>query len=245
MTVIGLLLLQFAVVAAANGLVYLPGKRSEALLSGLPTLLIVVASLALTAACALYVIDHHDRRPNEETYQTGMRRLGWLALGLCVSAPLMEHLLPSLSRTLAWHLDWFDLHPQAVARLMSAYPPEWRPGARTFMTAFGALVVVGLLGKMAPSLQKSRLMTGLTGTSFALLGGAWLIHLLVEISSGRMVSAHGKTLMLWSSADPARFQALVATYCTMALSALCLGLMLVLGACLWPLQQASGNQRNN
>ena len=102
MTVIGLLLLQFAVVTAANGLVYLPGKRSEVMLSGLPTLLIVVASLALTAACALYVIDHHDRRPNEETYQTGMRRLGWLALGfewhiiVELSSPMGRMLAPTV-----------------------------------------------------------------------------------------------------------------------------------------------------
>lgn len=245
MTVIGLLLLQFAVVAAANGLVYLPGKRSEVMLSGLPTLLIVIASLALTAASALYVIDHHDRRPNEAMYQAWIRRLGWLAFGLYALAPLMEHLMPSVSRTLAWHLDWFDLRPQTVAGLMSAYPPEWRPGKQTLMTAFGALVVVGLLGKVAPSLQKSRLMTGLTGASFALLGGAWLVHLMFEISLGKMMSAQGKTLMLWSSADPARFQALVATYCTLALFALSLGLMLVLGACLLPQPRASGNQREN
>ena len=62
---------------------------------------------------------------------------------------------------------------------------------------------------------------------------------------GASRSAQGKTLMLWSSADPARFQALVATYCTLALFALSLGLMLVLGACLLPQPRASGNQREN
>lgn len=245
MTVIGLLILQFAVVAAANGLVYLPGKRSEVMLSGLPTLLIVIASLALTAASALYVIDHYDRRPNEEMYQALMRKLGWLAFGLCIAAPLMEHLLPSVSRTLAWHVDWFDLHPETVGRLMAAYPPEWQPGMTTFMTACGCLVMVGLLSNVHPSLQKSRWLAGLSGASFAVLGGAWLIHLLREISLGRLTSAHGKTLMLWSSTDPARFQALAATYCTLALSGLCLGVMLLVGACLWPLPRTSGNQRNH
>lgn len=236
MTVIGLLTLQFAVVAAANGLVYLPGKRSEVMLSGLPTLLIVIASLALTAASALHVIDHHDRRPNEATYQAGMRALGWLAFGLYLAAPLMEHLLPSVSRTLAWHLDWFDLHPETARRWMAAYPPEWRPGTATFMTAFGLLVLTGLLSKLHSSFQRSRLLTGLGGAGFALLG---------EVSSGRLTSAHGKTLMRWSDSDPARFQALVATYSTLAMSAFCLGILLVVGACLWPRQNASGNERNH
>lgn len=245
MSILGLLILQFAVVAAANGLVYLPGKRSEVMLSGLPTLLIVIASLALTAASALYVIDHHDRRPNEAVYRAGMSKLGWLAFGLYVAAPLVEFLMPSVSRTLAWHLDWFDLRPDAVARLMALYPSEWRPGPRTFMVAIGTLVLVGLLSKLHPPLQKSRLMTGMGGAGFALLGGAWMVHLLAEVSSGRLTSAHGKTLMLWSSGDPARFQALAATYCTLALFALCLGLMLLVGACLWPLPPASGNQRNH
>lgn len=245
MTVIGLLILQFAVVAAANGLVYLPGKRSEVMLSGLPTLLIVIASLALTAASALYVIDHCDRRPNEALYRAGMSKLGWLSFGLYIAAPVLEHLMPSVSRTLAWHVDWFDLHPEAVARLMAFYPPEWRPGTMTFMAAIGTLVLVGLLSKLHPPLQKSRLLTGMGGASFALLGVAWMVHLLGEVASGRLTSAHGKTLMLWSSAEPARFQALAATYCTLALFAFCLGVLLVVGACLWPLPHASGNERND
>jgi len=243
MTIIGLLILQFAVVAGANGLVYLPGKRSEVMLSGLPTLLIVIASLALTAASALYVIDHYDRRPNEAMYQAGMRKLGWLAAGMYIAAPLMEHLMPSISRTLAWHVDWFDLHPEAVGRLMAAYPPEWRPGSKTFMSAFGALVLGGLLSKLPPSAQQSRLLAGLVGAGFALLGGTWMVRLLGDISSGQLTSAHGKTLMLWSSADPARFQALAATYLTLALFAFCLGLVLAVGACLWPASRESGNQR--
>lgn len=244
-TVIGLLTLQFAVAAAANGLVYLPGKRSEVMLSGLPTLLIVIASLALTAVSALHVIDHHDRRPNEASYQAGKRALGWLAFGLYVAAPLMEHLMPSVSRTLAWHLDWFDLHPETARRWMAFIPPEWRPGTATFMTAFGLLVLTGLLSKLHPSFQRSRLLTGLGGAGFALLGGAWMVHLLGEVSSGRLASAHGKTLMLWSDSDPARFQALVATYSTLAMSGFCLGILLVVGACLWPLQNTSGNERNH
>jgi len=245
MTVIGLLTLQFAVVAAANGLVYLPGKRSEVMLSGLPTLLIVIASLALTAASALHVIDHHDRRPNEATYQAGIRTLSWLAFGLCLAAPLMQHLMPSLSRTLAWHLDWFDLHPETAKRWLASIPPEWRPGTTTFMTAFGLLVLTGLLCKLHPAIQKSRLLAGLSGSGFALLGGAWMLHLLGEVSSGRLTSAHGKTLMRWSESDPARFQALVATYSTLAIASFCLGILLILGACLWPIQNASGNERNN
>lgn len=244
MTILGLLILQFAMVAAANGLVYLPGKRTEVMLSGLPTLLIVIASLALTAASALYVIDHYDRRPNEAVYRASMNKLGWLAFGLYVAAPLVETLMPSVSRTLAWHLDWFDLRPEAVARLRALYPPEWRPGTMTFMAAIGALVLVGLLSKLHPPLQKSRLLTGMAGASFALLGGAWMVHLLAEVSGGRLTSAHGKTLMIWSSADPARFQALAATYCTLALFAICLGLMLFVGACLCPLPHASANERN-
>lgn len=244
-TVLGLLVLQFAVMAGANGLVYLPGKRSEVMLSGVPTLLIVVASLALTAASALYVIDHYDRRPNEATYQASMRTLAWMAAGLYIAAPIMEHLMPSLSRALAWHLDWFDLHPASVGRLMDAYPAAWLPGTKTFMGAFGALVACSVVLKLFPAAARSRWWTGSVGASFACLGGAWLIHLLKEISSGRLTSAHGKTLMQWSSATPERFQALSATYLTMALFALLLGLGIGLGAWWLPAASRSGNQRTD
>lgn len=243
LTVLGLLVLQFAVMAGANGLVYLPGKRSEVMLSGVPTLLILVASLTLAAASALYVIDHYDRRPNEAVYQACIRKLAWLAVGLYIAASLMEHLMPSASRALAWHVDWFDLHPESVRRLMDAYPAAWRPGRRTFLAAVGSLVVFGVVLKLFPVAAKSRWWTGLVGVSFTALGAAWLVHVLGEISSGRLTSAHGKTVMQWSSADPARFQALTATYLTLALFTLCLGLGLWLGAWLLPAPRRSGLQR--
>lgn len=74
--VFGGLFHQFACVAAASGLVHLPGKHGSVMLSGLPTLLIALASLSLFAASALYILDHHDRRPNEALYQAGRRFLG-------------------------------------------------------------------------------------------------------------------------------------------------------------------------
>lgn len=243
MTVFGLLCLQFALIAGANGLVYLPGRRSEAMLSGGPTLLIVLASLCLTAASALFVIDHHDRRPNEASYRRAMHWLGWLAVGLYIAAPLMEHLLPSAAQAIAWHVDWFDIHPDTVAQVIQHYPPSWRPGLKTTMVAFGSLVAVGLLMKLHPPWAKSRVLLAIAGASFALIGAAWFMDVLFDMASGQLTSAHGKAPMSWSSLEPSRFQAMAGTYLTLSLLCMSLGALLAVCSLLPPLAEGSGNQR--
>lgn len=242
-TVFGLLCLQFALIAGANGLVYLPGKRSETMLSGGPTLLIVVASLCLSVASALFVIDHHDRRPNEATYQRAMRLLGWLAGALYLAAPLMEHLLPSAAQAISWHVDWFDLRPDAIAQLLMHYPPSWRPGLTTVLVASGGLVVVGLLMRLHPPWAKARPLLATMGVCVAVLGASWLLDMLFDVAGGQLASAHGNVAMAWSSAAPSRFQALAGTYLTLSLLCMTMGALLAVCSLLPPLPSGSGNQR--
>lgn len=239
--VFGGLFLQFACVAAANGLVHLPGKRGSVMLSGLPTLLIALASLSLFAASALYILDHHDRRPNEALYQAGRRFLGGLAFALFLAAPLLEHLAPAWARSLSWHLDWFDMRPGSFHALLSGYPPEWRPGPATVGALAACLVVPALITKWVPALASSRLLLGVMGLGMAGLGACWMLESLFDIASGHIGGSGRGAMASWSAADPARFQAIAATHVTLALLIWSTGLLLTLAACLRPLKTDAEN----
>lgn len=54
--------------------------------SGIPALVFSLAALASAAACSVAIVDHHDRRDNELSYQRARRHLWWVALWLWVLA---------------------------------------------------------------------------------------------------------------------------------------------------------------
>ena len=74
----------------ATGYTYIPGKRGGFLLSGLPTLLLIICASALFLASLLTIIDHYDKRPNEATYTATRRGCLRVALYLFIAAPFIE-----------------------------------------------------------------------------------------------------------------------------------------------------------
>ncbi len=85
-------LLIYMCAALATGYTYLPAKRGGFLLSGLPTLLLVLAASGLFLAALLTIIDHYDKRPNEASYAALRRYSLRAALYLFIAAPLVEAL---------------------------------------------------------------------------------------------------------------------------------------------------------
>lgn len=73
LAVCAVILLVYMSAGLATGYTYVPGKRGGFLLSGLPTLLLIICASALFLASLLTIIDHFDQRPNEATY-TATRR---------------------------------------------------------------------------------------------------------------------------------------------------------------------------
>jgi len=63
-------LLVIALAQLATGYTFMPSKHKGIFLSGIPTLMAVVATLALCLALVLTVIDHYDKRNNEEIYNS-------------------------------------------------------------------------------------------------------------------------------------------------------------------------------
>ncbi len=102
---------------------FLISRRGPIHFSGVPAMLFSAAVMASSAACAVAIVDHYDKRDNEEAYVRMRRRLWWTALAfLCLAAAvgLAEHLdtlpysdgrlglLPTggLKSLLAW--PWLD-----------------------------------------------------------------------------------------------------------------------------------------
>lgn len=62
-------------------------KRGPIHLTGAPAVLFSVAVMACAAACAVAIVDHYDKRNNEDSYKRIRRQLWWSAVGfLCLSA---------------------------------------------------------------------------------------------------------------------------------------------------------------
>jgi hypothetical protein len=81
----------YAFAGLAIGYVYIPAKRGMGImLSGIPTLIVALATAMLCLASVLVLVDHYDRRPNEYSYKNARSRLSKAAIALFVLAPLIE-----------------------------------------------------------------------------------------------------------------------------------------------------------
>ncbi len=89
-TVGAVYLLFFTVAVLAMGHVYLPTKQGGLLLSGFPTIMVSVGSIALCVAAVLTVVDHYDKRPNEHKYKTTKVLCYKVTAFMYVGAPIIE-----------------------------------------------------------------------------------------------------------------------------------------------------------
>jgi hypothetical protein len=251
LAILGLLALQFALVSAANGLVYLPGKSGGLLLSGHSAALVVLSCLALSTALMLRIIGHRQQVWLAIHHHRILSGLGWGSAALFLIALLTAILGNEPSRPPSWRLDWFDLNPQTVSGWVARTPLKEGPSTQSFLVGFGLLLPAGLWVWIHPAPHTSRVTGLLCGLSLATLGGLWLVHLLFEIGSGQFHHLPDNLPVTWSEAAPAGFQAVATTSLTLALLTLLMGLLMVILAFMprrdhrsaWPSTRHAANRK--
>ena len=85
-----IVILLYAAAHLVTGYVYIPSKRGGILLSGMSTLMIVVAQIFIALGCAAKIVDHYDTRPNEHKYQQFRHTSFKISLTLFLLAPLAQ-----------------------------------------------------------------------------------------------------------------------------------------------------------
>lgn len=120
LAVCALFLLAFVLAELAIGYTYLPGRRGGFLLSGIPTLMIAISAATLLLAAVLTIVDHYDRRPNEESYKAVKLVCFKISFYLFVAAPFVELFESLLS------LGGINPFPKfhGIAEQYSFYSPE-------------------------------------------------------------------------------------------------------------------------
>lgn len=153
--IISLIWLGWALIGMLSGHMYFLISRGGPIhFSGIPALLFSMAVLAGAAACSVAIVDHHDRRDNEESYRRARRVLWWsalagLGLALLVAAAETFSLLPYTAG---------DMGMLSVSDLKALLQSDWLSRVLSphrealsywlFVTSFGALVGLTLLKKL-------------------------------------------------------------------------------------------------
>ncbi len=83
----GVTWLSWAMIGLLSGhMFFLVSRKGPIHFTGIPALMFSGAVLASAAACAVVIVDHYDRRDNEDSYRRFRRGLWWSAVGLFLVA---------------------------------------------------------------------------------------------------------------------------------------------------------------
>jgi hypothetical protein len=205
------------VAGVATGYTYIPSKRGGLLLSGLPTLLIVLCASALFLASLLTIFDHYDKRPNEATYVAIRKACLKGALYLFIAAPFVElahRLLP------LWGVDLLpDVH--GLAENSTFYSPRLGALTHHLDPILGNALAIGLLAAATGGLgllinkystTSRRIATALVGVSMLalsvlMLAGFTKDFLTGEVKAGRRHNRY----VIKAEEEPAKFNAILLT----------------------------------
>lgn len=208
-------LLLFTVAVLAMGHVFLPGKYGRGiLLSGIPTLMIVFASLAVCLIAILTIIDHYDKRPNEHKYESIKITCIKIAAVLYLGAPFVEilemilvhnniHLLPKF--------HGFAENYTFYSPDLQKYAPYIEPltnSAGWLFLAFFVLTLSGIgINKYYPTVSK-RIVVVLTGLGMFCMSAAILFFSFEDFLSGQTTD---DDLVYKALEEPAKFNAVLLT----------------------------------
>ncbi len=205
-------LLLYMCAGLATGHTFIPGKRGGFLLSGLPTLFIVLAASALFLASLLTIVDHYDKRPNEATYAATRKACLKAALYLFIAGPFVE-LVHRL-----WGVDVFpEVH--GLAESYTFYTPKLQALTRYVDPILNNVVAIGLLslatGALGMLIDKSSsklrriggLLIGISmlGLSILMLASYARDFFMGEVKAGRR-------LVVQAEQEPAKFNAILLTH---------------------------------
>lgn len=224
----------FALAEFATGYTFLPGKRGGVLLSGIPTVMIAVASLALCLAALLTIVDHYDKRPNEHHYRRVKSWCYKATFYLFIGAPfveILEHILRHKG------IGVFpDFH--GFARTFTFYSPDLQrfqsyidPLADMFLAIVGVSILLILLGmvlvKYFPRVPKRY------GFLFGAWGflGFWYVFLVSTVQDFLLGEIATNGVVYSAINEPAKFNAvllmhfLIAAFMLLASAAFIVGII--------------------
>lgn len=216
--IVSVCLLVYMSAGVATGYTYLPGKRGGFLLSGLPTLLIVVSACGLFLASLLMIVDHYDRRPNEASYSLLRKYCLKGALYTFIAAPFVEIAQRLL---LIWDIDVFP-HFRGLAENYTFYNPKLHSLMQYVEPITSNALLIGLLsvltGGLGLLIQKrssglKRLVAILVSISMLSLSVLWLAGSTQDFLSGEVKAGRRyHKYIVRADQEPGKFNAILLTH---------------------------------
>jgi hypothetical protein len=211
----------FAVVQLMTGYTYILGKRGGFLLHGVPSLMVVLTVIALCAAALLTIVDHYDKRPNEEFYK---RARGLLLKSATISffAGVPLFILLDLILRNSYGIDILSNIP-GLAENYSFYSPEIKLLApylnqikdyalwffiTTVFLILTSFIVLKLFGD---ALRQQAIILGSLG--LMLMSAFIIVGTIDDFMSGEVNAGPKRnkyTVYAWS--EPAKFNAIILTH---------------------------------
>lgn len=224
MAISAVFLIFFAVVQLMTGYTYVISKRGGILLHGAPSLMVVLTVIALCAAALITIVDHYDKRPNEEFYKLARNLLFKLAAFSFFAGVPIFILLDMILRN-SYGIDVLNNIP-GLAENYSFYSPEIKqfipyldPIKKNilwiFLTSVSLIVFALLILKLfSDALKQQALILGSLG--FMLLSALFIAGTIEDFMSGEVRAGpkrHNYTVNAWS--EPAKFNAIILTHLTL------------------------------
>jgi hypothetical protein len=214
-----LILLIYALLALATGVIFVPFGRRSAFLVGFPALLIALSAVSLACAAVIKIADHYDRRENATAYKESVTHCLKAAMSLFAAGAtwgILEGLL-SLFGARVEPLNFgfaanFSLYSSdLVVRFGRFIAPVVQNTAAIALGSIG----IGIIGSMfAQSRSDALRRVSSLAIGVALIGGATLAlaHSADELLSGELTIGSGRWEQLIDAEDePARFNAVFLT----------------------------------
>ena len=213
----------FAAVQLMTGYTYILSKRGGILLHGMPSLMVVLTVIALCAAELLTIVDHYDKRQNEEFYKNAKSLLlKSAAFFFFAGVPIVMLLALVLQNYGIYVLT----NIPGLAENYNFYTPELKlfipyldPIKSNFLWIFisaliliiVALIIIKLFEDTLKKQAQILLSLGLMGFSALFITGTIEDFLSGEVDAGRR--SHKYTVSAWS--EPAKFNAIILTHFTL------------------------------
>ncbi|WP_349918930.1 hypothetical protein [Aeromonas veronii] len=212
-----LVCIAYGIAELANGYTYIPAKRGGFFISGIPTLIIAIASFLFCIVAALTIIDHYDKRNNEKVYSMSKGAIFQTALYMFLGAPVVGILETVLLR------NGIDIFPKfhGFAETFSYHKPGMQE-LLIYVTPISdnALYIIGgacCLVLISEPLEKYH--EGKYKSLCPILGGIAMIGFgvfvlsisLEELLLGQAGVGKGHAYAVTAMDDPAKFNAVLLT----------------------------------
>jgi hypothetical protein len=215
----------FAAVQLMTGYTYIISRRGGILLHGMPSVMVVLTVTALCAAALLTILDHYDKRPNEEFYKYARGLLLKSATIFFFAGVPLFLLLDFILRN-SYDIDILSNIP-GFAENFSFYSPELNQFIPYLKSIFRINIWISLTGvllilsgffilKLFPKvLRRQALILGSLG--FMAASAFMIAETLEDLLTGETEAGRGRhkyIINAWS--EPAKFNAILLTHFTLS-----------------------------